>query len=218
MKKAVCLLSGGVDSFLASYIAKKEGYKIYCLTINYGQKAQKEIESAKKIAKFLKAEEHLILKIDLSFLKSALTRKEIKIPEKKVKGIPSTYVPARNTIFISLALGYAETIDADSIFIGVNSIDFSGYPDCRPIYIKRFQKLIDIATKKTTEGKKIKLIAPLLNMSKKEIYKKAIDFGLDLSLTWSCYNNKEKPCGKCPSCRIRNSAKLRLEKRKDLLL
>jgi 7-cyano-7-deazaguanine synthase len=178
MKKAVCLISGGIDSFLTAEIAKRRGYKIYCLTVDYGQKARKEIEFAKKIVKYLNAEEHIILKIDLSFLKSALTRKEVKIPEKKVQGIPSTYVPARNTIFISLALGYAETIGADAIFIGVNSVDFSGYPDCRPIYIKKFQKLID----------------------------KAISHNLDLSITWSCYKNGKKPCGKCPSCRIREKA------------
>ncbi|MCM8818239.1 MAG: 7-cyano-7-deazaguanine synthase QueC [Candidatus Omnitrophica bacterium] len=206
MKKAVCLLSGGIDSFLTAYIAKKKGYQIYCLTIDYGQKARKEIESAKKIAKFLNAKQHLILKTDLSFLKSSLTKREMKIPQKKVKGIPSTYVPARNTIFISLALGYAESISADSIFIGVNSIDFSGYPDCRPIYIKKFQKLINFATKKTILGEKIKLIAPLINLSKSQIIKKAISYGLDISLTWSCYKNGKKPCGKCPSCRIREKA------------
>lgn len=206
MKRAVCLLSGGIDSFLTSFIAKKMGYEIYCLTIDYGQKARKEIEAAKKIAKILECKEHKILKIDLKFLKSALTKKEIKIPEKETKGIPKTYVPARNTIFISLALGYAETIDADAIFIGVNSIDFSGYPDCRPIYIKRFQKLIDVATKKTSSGKKIKLIAPIINLSKSQIIKKAINFGLDISKSWSCYQNKKNPCGKCPSCRIRKKA------------
>ncbi|MCM8772545.1 MAG: 7-cyano-7-deazaguanine synthase QueC [Candidatus Omnitrophica bacterium] len=206
MKKAVCLISGGIDSFLSAYIAKKKGYKIYCLTIDYGQKSRKELLSAKKVAKFLKAEEHLILKINLKFLKSALTRDEIKIPERKIRGIPSTYVPARNTIFISLALGYAESISADAIFIGVNSVDFSGYPDCRPIYIKRYQKLIDVATKKTVSGKRIKLLAPLINLSKKEIIKRAISYGLDLSLTWSCYKNEKRPCGKCPSCRIREKA------------
>ncbi|HOK57262.1 MAG TPA: 7-cyano-7-deazaguanine synthase QueC [bacterium] len=206
MKKAICLVSGGIDSFVTAAIAKKMGYKVYCLTVDYGQKARKEIEASKKVAEFLKAEEHKILKIDLSFLKSALTRNEIKIPEKKTKDIPPTYVPARNTIFISLALGYAENVGADAIFIGVNSVDFSGYPDCRPIYIKRFQKLIDVATKRTLEGKKIKLITPIINFSKKQIIKKAISLGLDLSITWSCYKNEEKPCGKCPSCRIREKA------------
>lgn len=206
MKRAVCLVSGGVDSFLTAYIAKKKGFEIYCLTIDYGQKARKEIQAAKKIAKFLKAKEHLILKIGLSWVKSALTKKEIKIPEKKVKDIPPTYVPARNTIFISLALAYAETIDAEAIFIGVNSVDFSGYPDCRPVYIKRFQKLIDVATKKTVKGEKIKIYTPIINWSKTKIIERAISYGLDISITWSCYNNLKKPCGKCPSCRIREKA------------
>ncbi|MFN4227726.1 MAG: 7-cyano-7-deazaguanine synthase QueC [Candidatus Ratteibacteria bacterium] len=216
MKKAVCLISGGIDSFVTSAIAKKKGYKIYCLTIDYGQKARKEIEAAKKVAKFLNAEQHLILKIDLTFLKSSLTRENIKIPEKNVNGIPSTYVPARNTIFISLALGYAETIGAEAIFIGVNSVDFSGYPDCRPIYIKRFQKLIDVATKATTYGKKIKLFTPIINFSKEKIVKKAISLGLDLSITWSCYKNGKKHCGKCPSCRILFSVPEFLKLRKEM--
>ncbi|MCM8785691.1 MAG: 7-cyano-7-deazaguanine synthase QueC [Candidatus Omnitrophica bacterium] len=216
MKKAVCLISGGIDSFVTSAIAKKKNYKIYCLTVDYGQKARKEIEAAKKIAKFLNAEQHLILKIDLTFLKSALTRKDIKIPEKKIKGIPSTYVPARNTIFISLALGYAETIGAEAVFIGVNSVDFSGYPDCSPVYIKRFQNLIDVATKTTIYGKKIKLCAPIINFSKEKIIKKAISLGLDLSITWSCYKNGEKPCGKCPSCRILFSIPGILKLRKEM--
>ncbi|MGC8867975.1 MAG: 7-cyano-7-deazaguanine synthase, partial [Elusimicrobiales bacterium] len=124
----------------------------------------------------------------------------------KAGEIPSTYVPARNTVFISLALALAETIDAEAIYIGVNSIDFSGYPDCRPVYVKKYQKLIDVATKKTTEGKKIVLKTPLLHMSKVDIIKKGISLGLDLSLTWSCYKSGKKPCGRCPSCIIRKEA------------
>lgn len=216
MKKAVCLISGGIDSFLTASIAKRKGFKIYCLTIDYGQKARKEIESAKKVAKFLNAEEHIILKIDLSILKSALTQEKIKIPNRKTRGIPSTYVPARNTIFISIALGYAETIGAEAIFIGVNSVDFSGYPDCRPVYIKRFQKLIDVATKRTIEGKKIKLYTPIINLTKKQIIEKAISFGLDLSITWPCYKNGRKPCGKCPSCRIFFTALMSCENNKKI--
>lgn len=201
--KAVCLISGGMDSFVSAAIAKKNGYKIYCLTVNYKQKAKKEIESAKKIAKYLGCENHIILNFNLSWVKSALTKKEIKIPEKSKSKIPTTYVPARNTILLSLALAYAETIDADAIFIGVNSVDYSGYPDCRPIFIKRFQKLVDVATKKTVEGEKIKIVTPLLYMSKADIVKKGISLGLDFSITWSCYRNTKKPCGKCDSCRLR---------------
>ena len=202
-KRAVCLISGGMDSFVSAAIAKKEGYKIFCLTVNYNQKARKEIEASKKIAKFLKCEKHLILNFDFSWVKSALTKRKIKIPEKTKKGIPPTYVPARNTILLSIALAYAETIDAEVIFIGVNSVDYSGYPDCRPIFIKNFQKLVDVATKKTVEGGKIKIEAPLLNFSKGEIVKKGIELGLDFSITWSCYRNTKKPCGKCDSCRLR---------------
>ena len=205
MKRAVCLISGGMDSLVSAAIAKKEGYEIYCLTVDYKQKAKKEIESAKKVAKFLKAKEHLILNIDLSWTKSALTRREIKIP-KKAKGIPPTYVPARNTILLSLAVAYAETIDAEKIFIGINSIDYSGYPDCREVFIKKFQELVDVATKKTVEGKKIKIEAPLLYLSKAEIVKKGVELGVDFSITWSCYRNTKKPCGKCDSSRLREIA------------
>jgi len=202
-KRAVCLISGGMDSFVSAAIAKKEGYKIFCLTVNYNQKARKEIEASKKIAKFLKCERHLILNFDFSWVKSALTKRKIKIPEKTKKGIPPTYVPARNTILLSISLAYAETIDAEIIFTGVNSVDYSGYPDCRPIFIKNFQKLVDVATKKTVEGGKIKIEAPLLYLSKSEIVKKGIELGLDFSITWSCYRNTKKPCGKCDSCRLR---------------
>ncbi|HOL21563.1 MAG TPA: 7-cyano-7-deazaguanine synthase QueC [bacterium] len=207
MKKAVCLISGGIDSFVAASIAKRDGYEIYALTVDYGQKNRKEILSAKKICKFLNVKKHIITEIDLSWVNSALTDKRIKIPEKVKKGeIPSTYVPARNTIFVSLALALAETIDAEAIYIGINAVDFSGYPDCRPVYVKKYQKLIDVATKKTTQGKKIILKAPLLYMSKVDIIKKGISSGLDLSLTWSCYKSGKRPCGRCPSCIIREEA------------
>ncbi|MCM8777611.1 MAG: 7-cyano-7-deazaguanine synthase QueC [Candidatus Omnitrophica bacterium] len=207
MKRAICLISGGIDSFVAASIAKKDGYEIYALTVDYGQRNRKEILSAKKICKFLKVKRHIITKIDLSWVNSALTDKRVRIPEKVKKGdIPVTYVPARNTIFISLALALAETLNADAIFIGVNSIDFSGYPDCRPLYIKKYQKLIDIATKKTIKGRKIVLKTPLLYMSKAAIIRKGLSLGLDLSITWSCYKSGKKPCGRCPSCIIRKRA------------
>ncbi|MCM8820943.1 MAG: 7-cyano-7-deazaguanine synthase QueC [Candidatus Omnitrophica bacterium] len=207
MKRAVCLISGGIDSFVAASIAKKDGYEIYGLTVDYGQRNRKEIISAKKICKFLKVKRHIITKIDLSWVNSALTDKRVRIPEKVKKDeIPSTYVPARNTIFLSLALALAETLNAEAIFIGVNSIDFSGYPDCRPVYVKKYQKLIDVATKKTVEGRKIVLKAPLLYFSKVDIIRKGISLGLDLSITWSCYRSGKKPCGRCPSCIIRKKA------------
>lgn len=196
-----------MDSFVSTAIAKKEGYEIYGLTVRYGQKNKKEISSAKKVAGFLRVKRHLITDIDLSWTNSALTDKKIKIPHKITKGeIPATYVPARNTVFISIALAFAETVDADTLFIGVNAMDFSGYPDCRPEYIKRFRKLIDVAVKKTSEGGKIHLKTPLLRMSKTEIVKKGLSLGLDFSVTWSCYKSEKKPCGKCPSCILRDKA------------
>lgn len=203
MKKAVCLVSGGMDSFVAAALARSQGYRIFCLSFDYGQKNRKELLAAKKVAVFLKAEKHFILPVDLSWAKSALTDKKIGIPGRVKAGIPATYVPARNTIFISLALAFAENIKAEAIFIGVNSIDYSGYPDCRPEYIRRFQKLIDVATRSTAEGRRLLLKTPLLFLSKAEIVRKGISLGLDFSLTWSCYRGKKKPCGKCPSCILR---------------
>jgi 7-cyano-7-deazaguanine synthase len=149
MKKAVCLISGGLDSYVAATIAKHNGYSIFALTLRYGQKNNREISCAKKISAKLQAEEHLILDIDLSWVDSALTNKKIKIANTyPLSEIPATYVPARNTIFISLAIAFAETIDAEEIYLGINSVDFSGYPDCKPEYIKKFQSLLNVATKK----------------------------------------------------------------------
>ncbi len=205
MKKVVCLISGGMDSFVASAVANNRGHKIYALTVSYGQKNSKEISAAKKIGIYLGVKQHTVVDIDLSWVDSSLTRKDIDIPtQTSGTEIPSTYVPARNTIFISIAMALAETVDAESIYIGVNAVDFSGYPDCRPEYIKRFQALIDVATKKTLGGARITLETPLINMSKSEIIKQGIKLGVDFSITWSCYRNREKPCGTCPSCILRN--------------
>jgi 7-cyano-7-deazaguanine synthase len=201
--KSVCLISGGLDSFVSAGIAQKESDELYGLSIDYSQKHKKEIRYAKKIADFLNMKEHKIITLDLSFLYSALTDKSIKIPEKSISGIPPTYVPARNTIFISLALAYAENINADAIYLGINHIDYSGYPDCRSQYINAYQNLINIATKKTVEGGKILLKTPLINLSKSEIILLGNSMNLDFSLSWSCYQGKEKACGKCPSCIIR---------------
>ncbi|HNS32186.1 MAG TPA: 7-cyano-7-deazaguanine synthase QueC [bacterium] len=204
MKKAVCLISGGMDSYVAAAEASKKGYSIHALTVNYGQKNNRELSSARKIALCLKAEKHAILDLDLSWTASALTNSSIDIPNGfSASDIPPTYVPARNTIFISLAMAMAETVNADSIYIGVNAVDFSGYPDCRPEYIKRFQALIDVATKKTSGGGIIKLQAPLINMSKLEIIKEGLKLEVDFSLTWSCYRSGKMPCGRCPSCLLR---------------
>ena len=208
-KKAVCLLSGGIDSCVSAFIAKKKGYELYALSFNYKQKHKKEIDSAKKIGFDLSVKNHIIFNLDLDkFGKSSLTDLNL-IPEKDHdlkhigKTIPSTYVPARNTIFLSIALAYAESIDADAIFIGVTSTDYSGYPDCRPEFINAFQKLADLATKKGVEEKKIMIKAPLLKLSKSEIIKKGIELDAPLEKTWSCYLGRDLACGRCDSCLLR---------------
>ncbi|RMF92558.1 MAG: 7-cyano-7-deazaguanine synthase QueC [Candidatus Schekmanbacteria bacterium] len=213
-EKAVVLLSGGLDSATVAAIAKDEGYDIYALTFLYGQMHSIEIESAKKIAAFLDVENHMIIELPLgSFANSSLTGVG-KIPMGRnmneiSSGIPSTYVPGRNIIFLSYAVSYAESIGANNVFIGVNSIDFSGYPDCRQEFIDAFQKAVDTGTKAGVEGKKgIRIRAPLINLSKREIIEKGLSLNLDYSLTHSCYSPKENgmPCGKCDSCIIRSNA------------
>ena len=209
MNKAIVLLSGGMDSSTALSIAIKEGFECYALTLDYGQRHQNEINSAKNIVKDFKITEHKLVSIDLTvFGGSALTDKNIKVPEQASSGIPVTYVPARNTIFFSLALAWAEVIEADAIFSGVNAIDYSGYPDCRPEYISAIQELFNLATKITSEGKSIEVCAPLINMDKKEIIKIGIENGVDFSKTVSCYQLDQhgKSCGLCDSCRIRSKA------------
>ena len=210
MKRAVCLLSGGLDSAVAAAIARSQGYDIFCLSLSYKQRHIKELLFAKKLVRFLKANEHRILEIDLQRIGGSSLTNNIAVPTgktitqiKKSKKIPATYVPGRNTIFLSLALAYAEVIGADAIFLGVNAIDYSHYPDCRPEFIKKFQELANIATKKGVEGKRIKIVAPLLKMSKAEIIKNGHALGVPFELTWSCYQGKEKACGKCESCVLR---------------
>ena len=209
MKKAVCLISGGLDSCVTSFIAKSKGYQIYAISFDYGQIHKKELESTKKIVNLVGAKEHIIFIIDISkFGKSSLLKdSEINIEENKLsdigKEIPSTYVPARNTIFLSIALSYAESIGADTIFIGANSVDFSGYPDCRPNYFKAFQSLVDIATKKTISGSKIRIETPLIDLSKSEIIKKGLELNAPIQYTWSCYKGNKNACGRCDSCLLR---------------
>ena len=202
MKKAVVLLSGGMDSAVTLFIAKKNGYKTNCLTFDYGQRHRKEILFAKRIA--MSAESTcVVLKISLPWKKSALLDKNIKVPEnRKFSGkdnIPATYVPARNTIFLSFGLSYAEAIGAKAVFIGANAIDFSGYPDCRPEYYRKFNELF----KKATKAKGIKIVAPLLYKTKEDIVELGAGLGVDFNLTWSCYKGGSKPCGVCDACRLR---------------
>jgi len=203
MKKAVVLLSGGLDSATTLFYAKKKGYRIYCLVFDYGQRHKKEIKSAVKIAAKAGCK-YQIIKIKLPWKGSALLDKRISIPKPKASGIPVTYVSARNTIFLSFALSFAETIGAQDIFIGANAVDFSGYPDCRPSYYKIFNKLSRLATKAGIEGRAIKIHTPLINKTKKEIVLLAKKVKVPLELTWSCYRGREKPCGACDSCRLRS--------------
>jgi len=208
-KKAVCLISGGIDSSVSAYFAKNKNFSIYALTIRYGQQHKKEITSAKNIASSLNVKEHIILNIDFSkFGGSSLTDSSIDIEKNRNlneigKNIPSTYVPARNTVFLSIALAYAESIDAEDIFIGVTSSDYSGYPDCRPEYIKAFQKMVNLATKKGVEKNFIKINTPLINKSKSEIIQLGFNLKVPFDKTWSCYQGGKKACGRCDSCQLR---------------
>ena len=208
-KKAVCLISGGLDSCVTAHIAKNEGYDIFALTFNYFQRHNREIDSAKLIAFSSNAKNQIFFNLDLNKFGGSSLVDTTSHPEKDQsldeigKKIPSTYVPARNTIFLSIALAYAETLDADAIFIGATATDYSGYPDCRPEFIKAFQDLTNIATKKGVEGKEIKIIAPLLHMSKADIIKKGLELKAPLDKTWSCYLGGNKACGRCDSCLLR---------------
>lgn len=207
-KKAIILLSGGLDSATSLAIAKKEKYDCYALSVNYHQRHNYELIAAKNIAKFFSVKDLKEVEIDLSWLQnSALTNKSLNIPENPSTGIPVTYVPARNTIMMSLAMAWAESIDCTNIFIGVNAVDYSGYPDCREEYIKSFQNMANLATKKAVEGDLIKIHTPLINLSKKEIIQKGVELGVDYSLTVSCYQvtSDGLACGKCDSCRLRKA-------------
>jgi 7-cyano-7-deazaguanine synthase len=202
---AVVLLSGGLDSMVAAGIAREQGFGILALTIDYNQRHRVEIEAARSIAKRLGAARHIVLPIDLrQFGGSALTA-DIDVPKDGlVPHIPVTYVPARNTVFLSLALGWAEAAGAGTLFIGVNALDYSGYPDCRPDFIDAFEHLAEIGTKLGAEGRSFSVAAPLLHMSKAEIAKEAARLGLDAAVTWSCYDPQAgRHCGRCDSCRLR---------------
>ena len=210
-KKAVILSSGGLDSTTAMAIAKHNGYLIYSLSFSYGQRHKIELEAAKKVADKIGVEKHLVINLDLNKIgRSALTD-SIDVPKNRddkdiSANIPVTYVPARNTIFLSYALAWAEVVGSSDIFIGVNAIDYSGYPDCRPEYIEAFEKMANLATKAGVEGlTKIKINTPLLNMSKAQIIKNGIELGVDYSLTHSCYdpNPEGVACGRCDSCILR---------------
>ena len=205
-KKAVILLSGGLDSTTTLYYAKAKGYDCFCLMFDYGQRHKKEVRAAVKLAKLNKCR-YTIVKIALPWSKSALTDLAVKIPKntgKIGKNIPVTYVPARNTIFFSFAASYAESIGAKRIFIGANALDYSGYPDCRPKYIKAYEKAVNLGTKSGVTGKKIRIETPLIALTKAEIIKLGRKLGVPYQLTWSCYRGEKLPCGTCESCLLRN--------------
>ncbi len=207
--KAVVLLSGGLDSSTTAAIAKSEGYELHALSFDYGQRHSREIESAKAVARSLGVREHLILPLDLRKIGNSALTGEVDVPLDRSESamaseIPVTYVPARNAIFLSFALAYAESIGAEDIFIGVSQIDYSGYPDCRSEFIDAFERMANLATKAGVEGTaRFRVHTPLINLTKAETVQRGIELGVDYSLTWSCYQGGEKPCGRCDSCRLR---------------
>ena len=223
MKRVVILLSGGLDSTTTLAIAKAGGHEIYALSFDYGQRHKIELESARKIAEKFNVKKHLVVNFDLREIGGSALTSDMEVPKERIQNtehraltaaeIPVTYVPARNTIFLSFALAWAETLEAEEIFIGVNAVDYSGYPDCRPEFVRAFEDMANLATKVSVEGKvKFKIQTPLIKLTKADIIKKGTELGVDYSLTWSCYDpvteqNKEpgqyKPCMQCDSCQLR---------------
>ncbi len=205
-KRAVILLSGGLDSATVVAMARAEGYRCYTMSFDYGQRHRAELDAAARVARDLGVIDHKVIGLNLDGIGgSALTDSSIDVPEAPSEGIPVTYVPARNTVFLSLALGWAEVLDAQDIFIGVNAVDYSGYPDCRPEFVEAFEVMANLATKAGVEGKPFSIKAPLQNLSKAQIVQAGIQLGVDYSLTVSCYqaDDQGRACGKCDSCRLR---------------
>jgi 7-cyano-7-deazaguanine synthase len=205
-RRAIVLLSGGLDSATVLAMASAANYQCHALSVEYGQRHGAELDAARRVAAQFHAHEHRIMRVDLAGIGgSALTDTRIAVPETAQPGIPSTYVPARNTLFLSLALGWAEVIGAGDIFIGVNALDYSGYPDCRPAFIQEFEKLAQIATKAGLEGARFKIHAPLIEMSKAQIIQAGLKLGVDFSATVSCYqaDAEGRACARCDSCRLR---------------
>jgi 7-cyano-7-deazaguanine synthase len=206
--KAVVLLSGGLDSYTAGAIAKADGYELYALSVRYGQVHAREIEAAREVAKALGAVRHLELDVPLSKIGGSALVGEGTIPKDRsldTRDIPPTYVPARNTVFLSLALGWAEVVKAEAIVIGVNALDYSGYPDCGPEYLRAFERVASLATKAGVEGRPLRILAPLIHLSKADIIRRGLSLGVDYSLTHSCYDPAPDgtPCGRCDSCVLR---------------
>jgi 7-cyano-7-deazaguanine synthase len=209
MNKAVVLLSGGLDSATTAAIAIAQGYQVIALSFRYGQRHEKELVAAKKIAEALAIKEHFITDIDLSqWGGSSLTDRSIAIPQEGIQPniIPSTYVPGRNTVFMAIALSLAEAKNAQAIYLGINAVDYSGYPDCRPEYLAAYQKLASLSSKAGVEGNAPQLVAPLVKDSKLDIVRRALELNVPIADTWSCYQGGVIPCGLCDSCRIRDRA------------
>lgn len=204
--KAIVLLSGGLDSATVLAIAREQGFACHALSLDYGQRHRAELAAAKRVAKALGAAEHRVVPIALdAFGGSALTDRRIAVPEHETAGVPVTYVPARNTVFLALALGWAEVVGARDLFIGVNALDYSGYPDCRPEYIAAFERLANLATKAGVEGGRFHVHAPLIAMTKAQIIREGARLGIDYALTVSCYqaDDEGRACGRCEACRLR---------------
>jgi len=206
--RAVVLLSGGLDSYTAAAIAKADGFALNALTVQYGQRHAREVQAARQVARALGVEEHKELTIDLRPIGGSSLTSAIDVPRDRdlnATDIPSTYVPARNTIFLSLALGWAEVIGANDLVVGVNALDYSGYPDCRPEFVRAFEALADVATRAGVEGTRFRVHTPLIHLSKAEIIRRGIELGLDYGLTHSCYDPAAsgRPCGHCDSCVLR---------------
>ena len=210
-RRAVCLLSGGLDSSTCLALARRQGYECYALSFDYGQRHRIELDAARRVSECLRAARHIVVSIDLRVFGGSALTADIEVPKRRderdmSRGIPVTYVPARNTVFLSLAVAWAEVLEASDIFIGVNAIDYSGYPDCRPEFIESFEHMANLATKAGVEGRtRVRIHTPLIRLSKAEIVRLAAELGLDFSLTHSCYDPDEsgRPCGLCDSCLLR---------------
>lgn len=206
MKTAVVLLSGGLDSATCLAIARHHGYRCHTIAFDYGQRTRSELNAAERVSAALGADSHRVIELGMGGIGgSALTDHSIAVPEDGGEGIPVTYVPARNTVFLALALGLAEVVDGDAIYIGVNAVDYSGYPDCRPAFIEAFQAMANLATKAGVEGHPVEIATPLMRLSKAEIIREGVALGLDYGLTVSCYqaDAQGRACGRCDSCRLR---------------
>ncbi len=209
MPRAVVLLSGGLDSTVTLAKARQEGYEAYALTCLYGQRHERELQAAREVAEAMGVLEHHVLEVDLSaWGGSALTDDELEVPtgrevDEMSETIPVTYVPARNLVFLSLATSFAETRQAEAVFIGANAVDFSGYPDCRPAFLEAFEHAANLGTKRGVEGSGIDVVAPLVDLPKRDIVELGVELGAPLELTWTCYQGGQAQCGRCDACRLR---------------